>query len=82
MWIIVNRVRTSEAILSCRDKNVLASKSTTKPLESARLLPRNPETHTKERSDATSAETPETMMMARARLEPVPPPGAVMIAEG
>lgn len=32
-------------------------------------------THTRDNNDDTSADTPEVMMIARARLEPVPPPG-------
>jgi hypothetical protein len=39
-------------------------------------------THTNDNSDETRAETPEVMMIARARLEPVPPPtGAAIAAE-
>jgi hypothetical protein len=37
-------------------------------------------THTKDNSDETRAETPEVMMIARARLEPVPPPTGAAIA--
>ncbi|KAF3388328.1 hypothetical protein F1880_003966 [Penicillium rolfsii] len=37
-------------------------------------------THTKDNSDETSAATPEVMMIARARLEPVPPPTVAAIA--
>lgn len=41
-----------------------------------------PETYTKDSSDDMRAETPEVMMIARARLEPVPPPtGAAIAAE-
>jgi hypothetical protein len=36
-------------------------------------------THTKDNSEETKADTPATIMIARARLEPVPPPAAVMI---
>lgn len=39
-------------------------------------------THTKDNSDETRADTPEVMMIARARFEPVPPPtGAAIAAE-
>jgi hypothetical protein len=37
-------------------------------------------THTKDNSDETRAETPDVMMIARARLEPVPPPTGAAIA--
>lgn len=36
-------------------------------------------THTKDKKEATNAETPATMVMARARLEPVPPAAVVML---
>lgn len=41
------------------------------------------ETHTRDSSDDTRADTPDVMMIARARLEPVPPPGGpFMIMQG
>jgi hypothetical protein len=35
-------------------------------------------THTMDKKEATNADTPATMVMARARLEPVPPAAVVM----
>lgn len=79
-----NEVRTVGTIWSYQSKQDVSTRVPIAAIASNLEVCRAefPETYTKDSSDDMRAETPEVMMIARARLEPVPPPtGAAIAAE-